>query len=183
MSGLTAEQVITALDLQPNQTCGFVAPSYSSTLQLGESTLPSPLGAMRPVGTALYFLLTPAAPVRLHRIRNDQLYHYYLGDPLEIVLLLPDGSGQRHIVGPDLLGGQVVQLFIPGGTFHTARLLGGSWFLGGSTEWPGVVPEDVELGDADALAARYPDFEAEIRTFPLPARLSVATRGHRRSPR
>ena len=128
----------------------------------------SPFEAERPVGTALYFLVTPPAPVRLHRIRNDQLYHYYLGDPHEIVLLRPDGSVQRHIDGPDLLGGQFVQLFIPGGTFHTARLLSGSWFLGGSTEWPGVVPEDVELGDADALAALYPEFETEIRAFPLP---------------
>lgn len=169
MSAWSAEQVIAALGLLPNQTCGFVAPSYSSALQLAGGVLPRPWDAPRPVGTALYFLLTPAAPVRLHRIRNDQLYHYYLGDPLEIVLLLPDGSGQRHVVGPDLLGGQTVQLFIPGGTFHTARLVGGSgWFLGGSTEWPGVVPADVELGDADALAARYPDFESEIRTFPLP---------------
>jgi predicted cupin superfamily sugar epimerase len=146
-----------------------VAPSYSSALRLGEGALPGPLDAERPVGTALYFLVTPAAPVRLHRIRNDQLYHYYLGGPLEIVMMLPDGTGQRHVVGPDLLGGQHVQLFIPGGTFHTARLLGDAgWFLGGSTEWPGVVPADVQLGDADELAARYPDFAEAIRTFPVP---------------
>ncbi|CAN5485140.1 hypothetical protein BH10ACT7_BH10ACT7_26490 [soil metagenome] len=169
MSTLSAEQVIAALRLEPNQTCGFVAPSYSSALQLGEGALPDPLESTRPIGTALYFLLTPAAPVRLHRIRNDQLYHYYLGDPVEIVMLLPNGSGERHIVGPDLLGDQMVQLVIPGGTFHTARLVGETgWFLGGSTEWPGVVPADVELGDTDDLVARYPDFEKEIRTFPVP---------------
>jgi predicted cupin superfamily sugar epimerase len=44
------------------------------------------------VGSALYFLVTPGAPVRLHRIRNDQLYHYYLGDPLEVFLLNTDGA-------------------------------------------------------------------------------------------
>lgn len=131
MTGWSAEQVIEALGLQPNQTCGFVAPSYSSQLKLREGSLPGPLDGARAVGSALYFLVTPRAPVRLHRIRNDQLYHFYLGQPLEIVMLLPDGSGQRHVVGPDLLGGQRLQLFIPGGTFHTARLLGESgWFLG-----------------------------------------------------
>jgi hypothetical protein len=64
-----------------------------------------------------------------------------------------------------------VQLFIPGNTFHTARIAGSrNWFLGASTEWPGVVPsEDVELGDVEALAAKYPDVAAEIRSFPVPA--------------
>jgi hypothetical protein len=64
-----------------------------------------------------------------------------------------------------------VQLFIPGNTFHTARIIGQRrWFLGASTEWPGVVPtEDVELGDAEALAAKYPDVADMIRSFPEPA--------------
>jgi predicted cupin superfamily sugar epimerase len=68
------------------------------------------------------------------------------------------------------MNGQQVQVCIPGGTFHTARLTGARrWFLGGSTEWPGVIPADVELGDMDALAARFPDVAAEIHSFPVPA--------------
>lgn len=55
-------------------------------------------------------MVTPDAPVRLHRIRNDQLYHYYLGDPLEVYVLHADGITERVIVGPDLRGGQCVQL-------------------------------------------------------------------------
>ena len=86
-------------------------------------------------------MVTPGAPVRLHRIRNDQLYHYYLGDPLEVFLLRADGSHQRVVVGPNIRAGERVQLLIPGNTFHTARLAGRRrWFLGASTEWPGVVP-------------------------------------------
>jgi len=84
-------------------------------------------------------MITPGAPVRLHRIRNDQLYHYYLGDPIDVLMLHVDGTTERVVVGPDLRGGQRVQLLIPGGTFHTARVFGrGRWFLGASTEWPGV---------------------------------------------
>ena len=105
--------------------------------------------------------------MRLHRIRNDQLYHYYLGDPLELFLLHEAGRAERVIVGPDLRDGHQVQLLIPGGTFHTARLLGtGRWFLGGSTEWPGVVPaEDVEIGNLDELAAAYPAVGADLRVI------------------
>src|SRR5262249_48991142 len=112
------------------------------------------------------FMVTPTAPVRLHRIRNDQLYHYYLGDPLEVLLLHSDGTTERVVVGPNLRGGERLQLFIPGNTFHTARLMGRRrWFLGASTEWPGVVPADVETGNVDELAAKFPSTAADLRTI------------------
>lgn len=139
----TAAELIAKLDLAPNQTCGFVRVTYTSPLALDDA-LPAPLDGARPLGTALIFLVTPEAPVRRHRIRNEQLYHYYAGDPLELTLHLDDGTAEVHLIGPDVLGGQAVQFRIPGNTFHTARVLG-EWFLGGSTEWPGVVPADVEL--------------------------------------
>jgi HK97 family phage prohead protease len=87
-------------------------------------------------------------------------------DPLEVFLLRSDEPAERVVVGPDLRAGQLVQLFIPGGTFHTARLLGRSgWFLGASTEWPGVVPRDVQIGNVDELAAKYPQFAQQIRAI------------------
>src|SRR4029079_4165165 len=116
-------------------------------------------------------MLRPEEPVKLHRIRNDQLYHYYLGDPIEVLMMLEDGSTQFHIVGPAIHKGHKVQLFIPGGTFHPARIIGGKrWFLGASTEWPGVEPADVELGNADALAAKYPTARAETTHLHVAAR-------------
>lgn len=157
---LSADRVRELLKLEANQTCGFVRVSYVSEQKLS---------AQRPLGSALYFLVTPQAPVRLHRIGNDQLYHYYKGDPLELLLLRLDGSSHKVIVGPDIAAGQQVQFFIPGGTFHTARVIGQRrWFLGGSTEWPGVIPADVEMGDAEALAKKYPSVASAIRSFPRP---------------
>ena len=156
---LTADQVRALLQLEPNQTCGFTRLSYTSAMTMDAGA--------RPVGSALYFMVTPGAPVRLHRIRNDQLYHYYLGDPLDLVVMKTDGSSQKLVVGPDLAAGQHVQFFIPGDTFHTARVRG-RWFLGASTEWPGVIPADVEMGDATALAKRYPAVAHEILTFGEP---------------
>ena len=135
---LTADRVISLLQLEPNATCGFVRTTYVSTQSIAAGGLPPPFADGRPMGSTLYFLATPSAPVRLHRIRNDQLYHYYLGDPLEVVLLHSDGTVTHVVVGPNLPAGERVQLLIPGNTFHTARLKGdGRWFLGASTEWPG----------------------------------------------
>ena len=163
---LTADEIRTLLQLEPNATCGFVRVTFVSKQPIAPGGLPAPFADGRPLGSALYFMVTPGAPVRLHRIRNDQLYHYYLGDPLEVFLLHGDGRTERVIVGPDLRSGQRVQLYIPGNTFHTARLIGRRrWFLGASTEWPGVVPADVEIGKLDELAAKYPSVAADLRAI------------------
>ena len=174
----SAADIIDLLHLEPNQTCGFVRVSFVSDRSLPAGILAPPLAGEHPVGSALYFLVTPAAPVRLHRIMNDQLYHYYRGDPLELLLLYADGRSEQVVIGPDLESGQRVQLLIPGGTFHTARVIGDrDWFLGGSTEWPGVVPSDVELGDAHELARQFPAVADEIRTFPTPIRAAAERAG------
>lgn len=159
---LDAEEICHLLALEPNATCGYVRLSYASARAIAAGGLPAPFAEGRPLGSALYFMVTPSAPVRLHRIRNDQLYHYYLGDPLEVFLLRGDGRAERVIVGPDLRHGQRVQLLIPGDTFHTARLLGNRCFLGASTEWPGVVPADVEIGELDLFVKAYPAIAAEL---------------------
>jgi len=163
---LTADEVRRLLNLEPHATCGFMRVTFMSEKRIAPGGLAPPFAAGRPTGSALYFMVTPDAPVRLHRIRNDRLYHYYLGDPIEVLLLHENGTSERAVVGPDLRGGQRVQLLIPGNTFHTARVIGRRlWFLDASTEWPGVEPADVEIGDVDALAAKYPDMATDLRAF------------------
>src|SRR5262245_23704894 len=163
---LTADEIRTLLKLEPHATCGFVRMTYLSPQPIAAGGLPPPFSDGRPLGSALYFMVTPTAPVRLHRIRNDQLYHYYLGDPLEVLLLRSDGTSERVIVGPNVRSGERIQLFTPGNTFHTARVIGRCrWFLGASTEWPGVVPADVEIGNVDELGARYLSVAADVRAI------------------
>ena len=170
MTDLSAEDIKGRLGLVRHPTCGYVAETYRSEERIAPGGLPGPFAEGRPLGSALVFLVDHDAPVLLHRIRNDQLYQYQLGDPLEVLLLLGDGRHREVVVGAHLGAGQVLQLVIPGGTFHTARLAdGGSWFLGASTEWPGVEPADVEPGDVELLAARYPAAADRIRRFQKPS--------------
>ncbi len=168
----TADEVRTLLKLEPHATCGFVRITFVSQKRISPGGLPPPFAEGRPIGSALYFMATPDAPVRLHRIRNDQLYHYYLGDPIEVLMLRADGTSERVVVGPDLRSGQRVQLLIPGNTFHTARVIGRRrWFLGASTEWPGVEPADVEIGDVEVLGAKYPEIADDLRKFSTPVKI------------
>ncbi len=162
----TAEEIKGMLGLEPHPTCGFVAETYRSPLKIPDSALPETYEGDRPFGSALYFLVTPDAQIVMHRIRSDQLYHHYLGDPLEVLLLYPDGTGEVVTVGSDLGAGHRPQLFLPGGTFHTSRLASeASYALLASTEWPGVEPPDVEHGDIEALIEAYPVLREEIHAF------------------
>jgi uncharacterized protein len=162
----TAEEIKGMLRLEPHPTSGFVAETYRGPLKIPANALPEPYEGDRPYGSALYFLVTPDAQIVMHRIRSDQLYHHYLGDPLEVLLLYRDGNGAVATVGSDLVAGERPQLFIPGGTFHTSRLArGANYALLASTEWPGVEPPDVEHGDIEALMKAYPDFHEEIDAF------------------
>ncbi len=163
---LSADDIKRLLGLQPHPTCGFVAESWRSARRIGKESLPPEYEGDRAYGSVLYFLVTPEARIQLHRIRSDQMYHHYLGDPLEVLLLLPDGSGELVVVGSDLAGGMKPQLFVPGGTFHVSQVRpGGAYALLGTTEWPGVEPPDVELGDVEDLARRYPTLAGELRTL------------------
>ena len=118
----TAEEIKGMFGLESHPTCGFVAETYRSPLKIPDSALPETYEGDRPYGSALYFLITPDAQIVMHRIRSDQLYHHYLGDPLEVLLLYGDGTGEVVTVGSDLGAGHRPQLFLPGGTFHTSLL-------------------------------------------------------------
>ena len=162
----TAEEIKAVLGLERHPTCGFVTETYRSSLKIPADALPGTYEGDRPYGSALYFLVTPEAQIVMHRIRSDQLYHHYLGDPLEVLMLFPDGTGAVAAVGTDLAAGMRPQLFIPGGTFHTSRLApGAAYAFLASTEWPGVESPDVEHGDIAVLLEAYPDFREEIRAF------------------
>ncbi|UUU32746.1 cupin domain-containing protein [Streptomyces sp. CA-210063] len=120
-------------------------------------------GDGRPEGTAIVALLTtePGDYSALHRLPGDEIWHFYLGDPLQILLLAPDGSSRVVVLGPDVLDGQYVQYVVPAGTWMGARVLGGGgdggWTLFGCTMAPGFTFEGYEHGDAGELARLYPD--------------------------
>ncbi|CAH1650296.1 cupin domain-containing protein [Chelatococcus asaccharovorans] len=153
----TASAIMATLGLKRHPTCGYVQETYRSHHSLPASSLPDGYQGPRPAGSALYFMVTTDAHIVMHRIRGDQIYHHYLGDPLQVLLLYPDGTGEIRVVGPDLEAGMRPQLLIPGGTFHMSRLEHHQGFaLLGSSEWIGVEPPDVELGDFEDLSRRYP---------------------------
>src|SRR6266540_2630898 len=160
------EKIKQLLRLEPHPTCGFVAASHKADHEIPVDALPPGYDGPRALASVLYFLVTPDAQIALHRIRCEQMYHHYAGDPLEVLMLRPDGSGSVATVGLDPAAGIQPQLVIPGQTWHVSRLrAGGRYALLGTTEWPAFEPPDLELGDVTELAQAYPAFADELRAF------------------
>ncbi len=167
MPGITAEEIIRLLDLEPlSGEGGIYRQSYRSKDILMLSSLPARYQSAKPAGTAIYFLLTNQTDSfsALHRLPTDEIYHFYLGDPVALTLLLPDGGNREVILGQDILAGEHVQFVAPAGVWQGSRLVpGGEFSLMGTTMAPGYTDEDFELANRDALVSAYPDQAAAIR--------------------
>jgi len=163
---LSSAEIIRLLDLRPHPTCGFTNETYRSTIQIPATDLPAGYDGTRTLGGFLYFMVTSQAHIRLHRIRSDQMYHHYFGDPLEVLLLYPNGKSEVRVVGSDLSAGMRPQLLVPGGTFHAGRVhSGGNFSLLGTSVWLRAEPSDVEMGDVEKLSADFPQAKEEIILF------------------
>jgi predicted cupin superfamily sugar epimerase len=157
---LSARDIIELLRLEPlAEEGGYYCETYRSELVIPASTLPADYGGSRNVSTAIYYLLTPQDFSAIHRVRSDEVFHFYAGEPVEMLQLLPDGSGQIVDIGSDLLAGQSPQVIVPAGIWQGARLAsGGRWALLGTTVAPGFEFADYEHADRGGLLARYPEF-------------------------
>jgi len=159
---LTAEEIIALLELRPlPREGGF----FVETLR-GEPLPPHLFGdGERVIKTAIYYLMTPDQFSALHRLPTAELFHFYLGDPVEQLLLFPDGSGRLVRLGHDLRGGERPQALVPADVWQGARLAPG-WRLGyalmGTTMAPGFDFRLYDHGARDALLAAYPAFGEQI---------------------
>ena len=161
---VNAEELIKKLGLKPHKEGGFFVESWRAPERLAANALPPRYSGARSLSTAIYYLITPESFSRLHRLRSDELFHFYLGDPVEFLLISPKGKGTTTIVGPDVLSGHSLQLVVRRGTWQGARLLkGGRFALLGTTMAPGFEYDDYEEADAGALAKKHPASAALIR--------------------
>jgi predicted cupin superfamily sugar epimerase len=102
----------------------------------------------------------------MHVLDSDEIFHFYLGDPVEMLQLRPDGSSAVLTVGPDLKAGQHVQVLVPAGVWQGMRLIGdGKLALLGCTVTPGFNYADYHNAKYAELAEKWPDQAERIRTL------------------
>lgn len=152
------KQIKKRFNLKPlPQEGGFYRETYRSNIELPEDILPISYKKTRIISTAIFYLLTPETHSVMHKLPGDEVYHFYLGDPVELLQLHPDGSADISILGQKIFKGMKVQQVVPGGTWQGARLQGGGTYaLLGTTMAPGFEFKDFERGDTKDLSENYP---------------------------
>lgn len=167
---VSAEELIALLGLQPlPQEGGYFRETYRSAVSWPVGALGPYYQGERAACTAIYYLLTPTAFSAFHRLPTDEIYHFYLGDPVYMVQLWPDGCSQEILLGTDLLAGQRPQVVVPQGVWQGSFLApGGKVALLGTTMAPGFEFTDYEGADREWLCQHYPACADRIRQLTPP---------------
>lgn len=158
---MSAAEIKTLLRLEPHPVeGGFFRRTYTSpgTVELARGA--------RAQGTAIYYLLEPETFSEMHCLDSDEIFHFYLGDPVEMLQLYEDGRSAHFTLGPDLASNQHVQLVVPAGVWQGTRLIGnGKVALLGCTVTPGFDFADYRSASYEELAARWPAEAETIRAL------------------
>ena len=158
----TAQSYIQALQMRPHPEGGFFQESYRSE-QTMQAPAPGGGSVQRNVCTAIYFLLEAGNFSAFHRIKSDEIWHFYAGQALEVLELLPDGELCCTRLGSDILRGEIPQYVVPADTWFASRVAdGGTFSLVGCTVAPGFDFADFQLARRQELLEIFPQHRQVI---------------------
>jgi predicted cupin superfamily sugar epimerase len=173
----SASTIIKNLQLNPNEIeGGYFKSTYESPILLTDTSLPgfAANGSGRSLCGAIFYFLESGGCSVMHRVTGDMLYHFYSGDPVQMLLLYPDNFQRRSEVftfSNRLDVGGIPMKLIPGGTWLGSRVApGGQFALMGVTMAPGFDPIDYSIGDARQLIQQYPEEAALITLLTRPTK-------------
>ena len=156
---MNCDELIRLLNLQPHpRENGFFRETYRSD----ESTSAGRYGGARSRSTAIYFLLKAGGFSEMHRLQSDEIFHFYLGAPAELLLLKNDGQGEIIPIGNQIEAGERPQVVVPRSCWQGMRSTG-EYTLLGTTVAPGFEYADYESGSREELIRQYPQFAELIR--------------------
>ena len=142
---MTADEVIALLGLEPLPDEGGMFGQHYADAH----------------STAIYFLVRSGDFSALHRLTGPEIYHFYDGAPLQMLLLYPDGRIERPVLGVGLAEGERPALAVPSGIWQ-GSMTTGEWSLVGTTMAPGFTADMFELGTRQNLVVEYPTAAREI---------------------
>lgn len=164
---MNAESIIKKLGLIPLPgEGGYYAETFRGSHLYSQEALPPSYIGPRSAFTSIYYLLTAEDHSAMHKLPGDEIFHFYLGDPVEMLQLKPDGSSERIVLGTNLEVGMKPQVIVRGGVWQGSRLVpGGRFALLGTTMAPGFEFADYSPGNLESLSAAYPSERALIKAL------------------
>jgi predicted cupin superfamily sugar epimerase len=155
---MTAQDIIRLLQLEKHpKEGGYFRETYRSPRSIPREHLPAAYLGPRSFSTAIYYLITRDSFSAMHRLPGEEIFHHYLGDAVEMLLLHADGKSDIVSIGNDLSRGHRPQVIVPANTWQASRLIaGGEFALLGCTMSPGFDYADYQHGSRDELIRQYP---------------------------
>jgi len=163
---ISPEQLIQQYELVPHPEGGWYKETYRSKEAIAAAALPERFTGPRVFSTAIYFLLEAGNFSAFHKIKSDECWHFYTGDPLEVYVLKPEGNLDVIHLGSDISKQQVFQYVVPANCWFASRPSAGSKFsFVGCTVAPGFDFADFELATADTLTDEFPQHKDLIQSL------------------
>jgi predicted cupin superfamily sugar epimerase len=152
------DKILSELDLKLHPEGGYFKETYRSLGEIKEESLGDDYNGKRNYSTCIYFLLTSDKFSALHRIKQDEIWHFYDGSPISLHTISESGIYDVTIIGSDLLNGETPQFIVPGGCWFAAEVIHkNSYSLVGCTVSPGFSFDDFELRSRKELISLFPD--------------------------
>lgn len=162
----TIGMLIDKLSLKPHPEGGYYREVHRSAGVIPHTALDGTFKGDRNYSTSIYFLLTSATFSAFHRIRQDELWHFYIGSPIHVHIIDDLGNLQTQTVGNDIAAGNHLQLVVPAGCWFASGVTKPDAFsLVGCTVSPGFDFNDFELGTRAQLIRDYPQHADLIKAF------------------
>lgn len=159
----SATEIIEHLELNPHPEGGFFKETFRSKGSISQEELEEEYSGARSYSTAIYFLLTSDSFSAFHRIKQDEFWHHYDGQPINVHVITADGEYSCNVVGKNLANGQVPQFVVEGGSWFASEVHGsGDFSLVGCTVSPGFDFEDFEMADRTELVNEFPEYSEVI---------------------
>jgi predicted cupin superfamily sugar epimerase len=152
-----AQYWIEKLGLERHPEGGYFRQTYKADLVLARESLPDEFGGARAASTAIYFLLEGENFSTFHRLRSDELWHFYFGEALVVHVMDQDGSHSEIVMGSDAEAGEVFQAVVKAGCWFASCVRDSRGFaLVGCTVAPGFEFEDFEMAKREELVRKFP---------------------------
>ncbi|MCY4524571.1 MAG: cupin domain-containing protein [Halobacteriovoraceae bacterium] len=149
--------MVDKLQMEKHPEGGYYKETYRAR---GKFSTPS---GERNYSTAIYYLLPAGSKSNLHRIKSDEIWHFYLGDPMTLAQIYKDGNLKLHTLGSNLEKGEKLQHMVPGDCwFGGFPNKDSEYSLVGCTVSPGFDFADFELGQKEKLLKEYPQHKKLI---------------------
>ena len=157
------KHIITKLDLKPHPEGGYFKETYRSAGTIKAESLDARYNGERNYSTCIYFLLTSDNFSAFHRIKQDEIWHFYDGSPIRLHMITETGIYTEQIIGKNISNGELPQFVVPGGYWFASEVLHkNSYALTGCTVSPGFSFEDFELKSQKELTVLFPSHESVI---------------------